>query len=109
MEAGEPQEISEETQRLINEHQEKLLAGLSKPIPLTDEDVRREGQEKPPKKVPILPLSEVDIQIRDVANRYNVTIESVKDLRYEWMRQCFDLNTGKPNANYLAFEEWLLK
>ena len=103
------QEISEETQRLINEYQEKLLAGLSKPAPITEDDIKREGQKKPVKKIPVLPLSEVDMQIRDIANKYGITVEQVKDIRYEWMRECFDLYTGKPNANYSSFEEWLLK
>lgn len=105
----EPQEISAETQRIIDEYQEKLLAGLSKVAPITEEEIRREGQKQPVKKIPVLPMNEVDLQIRDIANRYNTTIEAVKDLRHEWMRQCHDLYTGKPNANYLSFEEWLLK
>lgn len=103
------EELSEETQKLINDYQEKLLAGLSKPVPITENDIHREGQKNPVKKVPVLPMSEVDMQIRDIANRYGITVEQVKDIRFEWMRECFDKYTGNPKPNYLSFEEWLLK
>lgn len=102
-----PQEISEETQKLINDHCEALLAGLSKPIPITEDEIKREGQEKPIKKYPVLPLSEVDLEIRDIANQYGITVEQVKDIRFEWMRECFDIQTGRPNTMYVSFQEWL--
>lgn len=109
LEQGEPQEISEQTQKLISEYSEKLLVGLSKPIPLTEEDIQREGQRKPISKKPVLPMSEVDLEIRDLANQYGITVEQMKDIRYEWMRECFDLYTGKPNARYVSFQEWLMQ
>lgn len=107
--AAAPQEISAETQAMINEYTERLLGGLTKPAPITENDIRREGQRRPVQSQPILPLSEVDVQIRDVAYQYGITIEQVKDIRTEWMLECFDLYTGRPKPNYLSFTEWIIK
>lgn len=64
------------------------------PSPITEEEVKQEGREKPNRQV-----------------HRSTTIEEaiLHQKRIQWMRECFDIYTGRPNPNHMSFEEWLLK
>lgn len=57
---------------------------------LSDAEIKAEGQEKP-KRTPYKPNEEAAREIL---------------LKQEWMKECFDPITGKPNDNYKPIEEW---
>src|SRR5690606_23664867 len=59
---------------------------------ITDEEIRQEGQERPKRKpYPSTPAS----LIRQC------------ELHDQWIRECFDIYTGKPNENWMPEDEWL--
>lgn len=58
--------------------------------PMTGDEIRREGKEKP---VGIKYKSDPEYAI-------------MHEVRIKWMRHCFDARTGKPNENYVSFEEF---
>jgi hypothetical protein len=66
----------------------------TKIIPLTDEEIEREGQEKPYRK----PYSSENIE--DVAR--------LAKLKIQYGRECNDLLTGHRLPDKPAFDEWLL-
>lgn len=62
--------------------------------PLTQKEIKEEGQDKPRKSTYNPPSKEYVV---------------LKKLEIEWMRECFNPLTGKPNDAHLSFEEWLQK
>lgn len=59
---------------------------------ITEEEIRQEGQQRPkPKPYPSMPAS----LIRQ------------RELHDQWIRECFDIYTGKPNENWMPEEQWL--
>ena len=72
------------------------------------------------KVVPTVSQAEIDaIKIEDLEQREGIQPVSIgvplttkeqaaeKELRLQWMRECFDPLTGKPSQKWVSFEEWL--
>ena len=67
---------------------DKTIAGI------TDEEIRAEGQVKPKREVyPSMKPSE----------------HRERDLHDQWIRECFDVYTAKPNENWMPEDEWLIR
>jgi hypothetical protein len=67
----------------------------TKAIPyLTGNEIKEEGGEKPRKSTYKPPSKEYAI---------------LRELERQWMRECFNPLTGKPNENHLSFDEWIKK
>lgn len=65
---------------------------IKKPAPLSEEDIEKEGQEKPVKKIhPFTPKEQLDRH----------------DLHIQYCRENYDPLTGKPKPNWISEDEWL--
>lgn len=59
---------------------------------ITDEEIRQEGQVKPKRMpYPSMPAS----------------LHRQRELHDQWIRECHDIYTGKPNENWISEDEWL--
>jgi hypothetical protein len=87
-------ESSEWTAERLKEWQEiiKNSEGFKKGPSLTESEIETEGQEDPPKPKYVRPNDEYVIS---------------RLLHIEWIRECFDPLTGKPNDNWISEEEFL--
>lgn len=85
----------EERDRWLEQWKESLSkVGDSHPIPvLTQKEIQEEGQERP-KENKTFPSTPPSI-IRQM------------ELHDQWIRECFDTYTGKPNENWMPEEEWI--
>ena len=62
---------------------------------MTEKEVRQEGAETAPK-------------LNHPLHRPSTMEEAVVyEMHLQWIKECFDLISGKPNANYLSESEWL--
>ena len=92
LDPAHPQEISEETQKLINDFVTTNRAALTKIPSLTEEDILKEGQEKP--YVPKV--------------RYSTKEEYEEhERKLKWIRECTDLGTGRMKKGSPTYEAWL--
>lgn len=74
------------TQMLAALKPDKVVSGI------TEEEIRQEGQQRPKRKpYPSMPAS----LIRQ------------RELHDQWIRECFDIYTGKPNENWMPEQQWL--
>src|SRR5690606_16429508 len=85
----------EEREHWLNEWQ-KSLDGIStsvKAVPqLKKEEIEKEGQERPKApRYPSMPAS----------------LHRQRELHDQWIRECHDIYTGKPNENWISEDEWL--
>lgn len=95
--AKQPQETPNEwTSEQIQEWLDTISKAVDFPKgpALSDKEVREEGQDKPKEKKTVYPFTSVE----GIAMRH---------ARTEWARECHDLYTGKPNDNWMSFDEWI--
>ena len=91
-------EWSEETTKLVKEFQEKLREGTVKSVPkLTEKEIKEQGKER--------------IKPRSVSAGHSTTNQEYiieKELKRRYYLECYDKYTGKPNENWMSFEDWKL-
>lgn len=81
---------------------------------LTKTEIMIEGQRRPLVKKsprPSLPLSSIDQYLTDLSKKYGVTLEQMKELRLQWMREVYVPDRLEPTflpGKEISFEEWLL-
>jgi hypothetical protein len=84
--------------KLLNDFVNSLKESKIGVMPrLTPQEIRKEGQAEPPRKT------------ATASSQYLTTPEQAreKELRIEWSRECHDLYTGRPNENWISFENWM--
>jgi len=90
-EAQPKHQYSPETEKMIADFQNKLLEGVQKVPALTEKEIKENGQ------------------LRPKAVKYNGTDKEyliLKELQRQYFIDCYDKYTGKPNENWMSFEEW---
>lgn len=90
------EELSEETNRMIQDFINDL-SKHQKPTPITSEMIQEMGKER------IKPRSASAGHLPCPAEYL-----AEKELKKKWMLECFDLNSGKPNENWMSWEEYKL-
>lgn len=86
--------------KMLEDFKRSLLDSKVKSTPqLTPKEIREEGQATPPRKKAA------------ASAQYLTTKEQAeeKELRRNWMLECFDIKTGKPNDRHLEFDSWIKK
>jgi hypothetical protein len=81
-----------ETDKLIAEYLKQLETACRPVPPMDKRQIEREGQ------------------VRPLATKVRPTPASIVkqlQLHNEWIRECFDPHTGKPNENWVEENEWL--
>lgn len=91
------EDLKHETEKMIQDYLDSLK-GFKQVQAMTEKDVKKYGRERPVQKLPeslgyVPPNKEYYIQ---------------KELRRIWSLEVHDKYTGKPNENYISFEEWLM-
>ena len=99
-----PDERLAEWEDLINNS-----TGFKPGAKLTEEEIARDGREKPQKEVPAIPLNDLDAYLVKLALQYDVGVSVIKEVRRRWMVECYELTTGHKKSNWISFDEWLLK
>lgn len=90
----------EKVDAMLNELLDKLKdnrEGMKSMPQLTPKEIREDGQSAPPRK-----KAAASAQFLTTAEQ-----AELKARRTQWMKECFDLITGKPNDRHLDFETWL--
>lgn len=87
-------EVGKEVQEEVKQFTEGLKATMKAEIPLTEQDIREEGQEKPKRK----PYSTIGLD----------EVVTMQKMKIEYARECTDLITGIRLNGKPSFDEWLL-
>ncbi len=85
--------FSAETEKMIQDFKNKLLDGVQIVPKLTEKEIKETGQTRPKA-----------VKYKGTDKEYFI----LKELQRKYYIECYDKYTGKPNENWMSFEEWRL-